>query len=67
MDSKFLPVFRTGPLPARNDITGQHCLVESEFCQRIIQHLQERHAIQHQSLWSLSDAGSRIPAIQTMD
>ena len=41
MDSSFLPVFRTGPLPARNDITGQRCLVESDFCQRISQHLQE--------------------------
>ena len=40
MDSRFLPVFRTGPLPARNDITGQRWLVESEFCQRITQHLQ---------------------------
>ena len=27
MDSRFLPVFRTGPLPARNDITGQRCMV----------------------------------------
>ena len=41
MDSRFLPVLRTGPLPARNDITGQRWLVESEFCQRITQHLQE--------------------------
>ena len=30
------------PLFARNDIIGQHCLVESKFCQRIAQHLQER-------------------------
>ena len=30
------------PLFARNDIIGQHCLVESEFCQRITQYLQFR-------------------------
>ena len=29
------------PLFARNDIIGQHCLVESEFCQRITQQLQD--------------------------
>ena len=30
------------PLFARNDIIGQRWLEESEFCQRIAQHLQER-------------------------
>ena len=36
MDSRFLPVFRTGPLPARDDITGQRCLVESDFVNELL-------------------------------
>ena len=56
MDSRSRPVFRTGPLPARNDITGQRCLVESEFCQRIIQHLQFREQRGIYNILPLSNA-----------